>query len=124
MNSNKHEGRDIAAEILNQINVSYSGTVSIKTKTAQIDAIGFKALDLLGAHNFLYDKNSVQFAIKGNKDFNKIVIKLNEQDLYDIELWNCKIINQDPYIINDKIDEYNDVEASELGNLIIKEAIH
>jgi hypothetical protein len=51
-----------------------------------LDQIGFKSLYMIGAKNFVSDKNSVMFRImKNSKQVSYIKINLNQSDLYDIE---------------------------------------
>ena len=116
MNNTTFE-KDIAATILSQIEATYHGTIEVDGEKSKISA-----LKLMGASNFLYDKKSVQFSVKTNKnaDFNRVVIKLNGKDLYDIELWNVRIFDEEPYLINDKVDEFNDIYSEQLGNLLVK----
>lgn len=111
--------KDVAAGILLDIEASYTATININGKTHRISALA-----TMGAHDFLYDKNEVIFKIKGAKDFNKIKITLNDKDTYDIELWNVKIYDKEPYLIMEKTDEYNDVHVTELGNLLVREVLY
>lgn len=86
--------------------------------------IGKKRLFFMGAQHFLYEKNYLQFKVKGNRKFNSIVIRLNELDYYDIELWQCKTLTKDPYIINDKIKEFNNIDCEHLGELLFSEVLY
>ena len=110
--------KDVAKTILLQIEQSYSGTINIDGETRPMSALA-----LMGAHGFLYSKNNVQFAIKGNVDFNKVVIKL-VNDTYSIELWNVKVTDEEPFVICEKVDEYNDIYAEQLGNLLVREVCY
>ena len=89
-----------------------------------LEQIGNKRLAFMGAHTFLFDKNYLQFKVKGNRKFNSIVIRLNGLDYYDIELWNCKILTKDPYIINDKVKEFNNIDCDHLGELLYNEVLY
>jgi len=42
---------------------------------------------MVGASGFIGDTCSVQFSFKGSRKMNKIIVKLNEWDTYDIEFW-------------------------------------
>lgn len=53
--------------------------------------IGQKALFMLGAINFVGTENSLIFKIKGSKKYNRIEVKLNSLDLYDIIFSNLRI---------------------------------
>lgn len=62
-----------------------------KTIYAQI---GNQAFQMLGAINFISDKNSLKFKIRGSKKFNYIKIALNSLDLYDMtfyKVWGNKV---------------------------------
>jgi hypothetical protein len=84
-----------------------------------IDGAKIHPLEYMGAEDFVYDKNGLMFMVRGSMDFNKVIIKLNGRDLYDVELWDIVHTRYD--IESNMIDEYNDVEASELGHLLIRE---
>lgn len=77
----------------------------------------------LGATEFMYGDDQVQFCVK-RRDFTKVVIKLNASDAYDIELWDSRLLDHYPFIINKKIDEYNDVYCDQLADLLMREADH
>lgn len=95
-----------------------------ETGATMLNQIGKFTLARLGATDFLFDKNMIQFHIRNSHDFNKVVMRLNEMDTYDIELWNCRILKKEPYIINKIVDEFKDVHAAELSGLFEREAIH
>jgi hypothetical protein len=111
--------KDVARTILAQIEGTYSGTINIAGENHKISA-----LKTIGASDFVYGKDFVQFKVKGAKDFNKVKVSLNVKDLYDIELWAVGVVDDEPFIICDKVDEYNDVFFSELGNLLVKEVCY
>ena len=106
--------KDVAATILLQIEKGgNAGT---------LNGMKISPLKMMGATDFVYGEDFVQFKVQGNRDFNKIVVKLNRAtDSYDVVLWNIKVGEE---FVMDKVDEYNDVYAGELGNLLIREAIH
>lgn len=112
--------KDVAMTILNQIEQTYNGTVVF----GEGEARKISALRLMGAKDFLYGKDFVQFKVQGAKDFNKVKITLNSKDLYDIELYNVWVGPEEPFVVCDKIDEYNDVFFEELGNLLVKEVCY
>ena len=78
----------------------------------------------MGAKDFSYTQASVQFTVQGAKDFNKVIVRLNAGDFYDVELWNCHVLTEEPFIVRDLVDQYNDVSAFELGNLLVKEVLY
>ena len=49
--------------------------------------IGKKAFFMLGAKNFIGDKDSLSFKIRGSKAVSHIKIKLNSMDLYDVTFY-------------------------------------
>ena len=68
-----------------------------------LDQIGGqrRLVTMTGAKDFLVSEDSVQFAIgRGAKDgINKVVIKLNDLDTYDVQFWrllkrglDCKLV--------------------------------
>lgn len=82
-----------------------------------ISQIGKYTLALIGADTYLYDKDYLQFKTKTRK-INTVIIKLNGLDLYDIELYYCKVTTKEPYIINNKINEINNVYADQLADIL------
>ena len=108
--------KDIAMTILSQIEATYNATINMNGKTHNISA-----LKTMGAKDIVYGKDFVQFKVQGAPDFNKFVIKLNENDLYDIEMWNIEVSTD---FICEKVDEYNDIYAEQLGNLLVKEVLY
>lgn len=64
-----------------------------------------------GARMFIAIENGVQFGFGLNNSMNRVIIKLNGSDLYDIEFWKigkktCK-----------KVKEYNDVYCDMLVDI-------
>lgn len=108
--------KDVAMTILSQIEATYGATINIAGKIHRISA-----MKIMGAKMIVYGKDFVQFVVQGAPDFNKFVIKLNEKDLYDIEMWNVRI-GED--FVCEKVDEYNDIYAEQLGNLLVKEVLY
>jgi len=51
----------------------------------QINALDKWALASFGAKNYISSPNSLTFDVRGSKFRGRITIKLNRQDLYDIE---------------------------------------
>ena len=111
--------KDVAMTILSQIEGSYSGTVNFNGRSHRISA-----LKMMGAKDFVYGKNFVQFIVQGKTDFNKVKIILNGKDLYDVELWNVRVGPEPPYVVCDKVDEYNDLYAEQLGDLLVREVTY
>ena len=101
--------------ILDQIEDGYTGIVN-----------GHKisALRLMGAKDFVYDENSVTFTVQGPRDFNKFKVSLNASDYYDVELWKTGIIDEEPFIIKELVDEYKDVSCGELANCLVREVLY
>ena len=112
--------KDIALTILNQIEQTYNGTVVFGKGEAQ----RMSALRLIGAKDFVYGSNFVQFIVQGPRDFNKIKVILNAKDLYDVELWNVRVGPEPHYVLCEKVDEYNNVFFEELGNLLVREVCY
>lgn len=77
-------------------------------------------LKALNASDILYDekRNQIQFRVRGDKGINKVVVTLTAKDLYDVEFWNCQIVEQDPYIIKEKKDTVKDLYAENLCQTI------
>ena len=51
--------------------------------------IGSMALMMLGAKKLTAHKDGLAFAIRGCRKVNRVMIKLNGRDLYDIEYFKC-----------------------------------
>lgn len=51
------------------------------------DQIGCKALFLLGASQIVARENGLQFAIRGSRKVNKVVVVLDPSDTYTVEFW-------------------------------------
>jgi hypothetical protein len=65
----------------------------------QIKALDKNALMAYGARNYVSLKDGIQFDVKGSKHKGRIIIRLNSQDLYDIEagtirMFNYKVVKQ------------------------------
>lgn len=120
MNKKTTLEKDVAMTILNQIEQTYNGTIVF----SEGESSKISALRLIGAKDFVYGSNFVQFIVQGTKDFNKVKVILNSKDLYDIELWNVRVGPEPPYVLCEKVDEYNDVFFEELGNLLVRECCY
>jgi len=53
---------------------------------------GTRFLAMTGAKNIVYG-DGLQFSIPRRNKINKIIIKLNDNDLYDVEYWYIRGIN-------------------------------
>ncbi len=104
------ESKQVALTIIDQIENWYSPYAKSK-------GINY-AMATMGAHNMSYDKNTLKFKVKGNRKINTVVITLNAMDTYDVSFHLCKVMMQEPYIVNNKISEHNDIYAEELGPLL------
>ena len=107
--------KEIATTILSQIEEGYTGT---------LNGVRMSALKLLGADSFSYGDNSVQFKVKGSRKLNTVVVKLNEMDTYDVEFHLCKIVMREPYVVNKKVAEVNDVYFDELSKVIVEKVLY
>jgi hypothetical protein len=112
--------KDVAMTILNQIEASYNGTIVFGGGEAN----KISALRLMGAKDFVYGSDFVQFLVQGKTDFNKVKVILNAKDLYDVELWNVRVCTESPYVVCDKVDEFNDLYAEQLGDLLVNEVTY
>lgn len=87
-----------------------------------LNQIGKDTLISLGASEFSYGSNTVKFKVATRHDFNKVLVKLNASDEYDIELWKVSV--GEDAIFSKLIDEYHGVGCEELKGLFQRESIH
>ena len=57
-----------------------------KTILSQIKSIDKWALQAWGAKDFVTSKDGIQFEVRGSKHRGRVIIALNRNDLYDIEI--------------------------------------
>lgn len=83
-----------------------------QTILKQMGGVG-KLQAMIGAKQFvsLNEPPGVQFGFSNRKGPNKVVIKLNGKDLYDVEFWKIKKFDFN------KVDEANDVYAEHLKSV-------
>lgn len=74
---------------------------------------GRRALAMIGSKSAVAFDNGLQigFKAKSTNRSNKIVITLNDSDLYDMEFWRIKGADME------KIEEIGDVYAEDLGRI-------
>ncbi len=81
---------------------------------------GFKLLNLINAKDFVYDDKElyIKFKVSSHNKINTVIVKLNSLDLYDIELWNCRLLKREPYFITDKINTIQNIYFDQLADII------
>lgn len=55
-----------------------------------LEQLGKSTLFMLGAKDFVADKNSIQFKIRGSTTFTHIKITLLPEDLYDVKFYKIR----------------------------------
>lgn len=101
------------------------GYTIAKTTLAQLSASklhGLPFIGMVGAKEFKYGiDGSLVFKVAGKK-INRVVVNYNRgSDLYDIEFWDCRILDKDPYVINNKISSKEAVYNDEIAETIARE---
>jgi len=78
----------------------------------------------IGAKDFTGGKDFVQFKVKGDKGINKVVIRLNGLDLYDVEFWDIRMLRKEPWLIQEKKDEAKDIYTDKLVETVWRGVVH
>jgi len=74
----------------------------------------------LQAGDFVAMKDGVMFKVKGDKGVNKVVVKLNAMDTYDIEFWYIKVGTK---IIQNKVNEVNGIYNDHLVDTVWRNVV-
>lgn len=97
-------------------------TIFEQVAALKVPELGFSFFSLSGAREFLYDGKSLQFRIAGKnaKGINKIIIRVNDLDLYDIEFWEVRTLRKDPFLICEKRDESLNVHVADMPGILAR----
>lgn len=83
------------------------------------DQIPKQVLRDVGARDLVAFDEGIQFRVKNNGKFNKIVIMYNEtEDLYNMEFWDVHVEDYDFDIRCEKVDELQGIYFDQLGDII------
>ena len=87
----------------------------------QLKATNREIFEMLGVTKMVSAKDSLKLKLSGIQHINTIIIKLDEgRDLYDIEFWNCRILNREPYIQNYLVTERKGIFWEEMAEVILR----
>ena len=76
---------------------------------------------ILGVRTMVKAKDSLTLKLAGVQHINTVVIKYDEgQDIYNIEFWNCRILNREPYVQSYVVTERKGVFWEEMAELIMR----
>jgi hypothetical protein len=101
------EGQNIAETIYEQLKTTSPEPWSI--------------FGVLGIKTCVKSKDSLTLKLAGVQKINTVVITYNQEtDLYDISYHNCRILNREPWVENEKITETKGIDWESMAEVIIR----
>lgn len=101
------EGENVAETIYQQLKATSPEPCSI--------------FGMLGVRTMVKAKDSLTLKLAGVQHINTVVIKYDEGlDLYNIEFWNCRILNREPYVQSYVVTERKGVYWEEMADVILR----
>lgn len=76
---------------------------------------------ILGVRATVKGKDSLTLKLAGVQHINTVVIKYDHgTDLYNIEFWNCRILNREPYVQSYVVTERKGVGWEDMAQVIMR----